>query len=72
MVMIRYTMVSVLTLSFICLVFKAGIHKMLVRIGKSEDPDLTDSSEAVWPQGYKTFFMPNSTEQEIYPSHKSF
>ena len=23
-----------------------------------------------WPQGYKTFFMLNSTEHEIYPAHK--
>ena len=23
-----------------------------------------------WPQGYKTFFMLNSTKQEIYPAHK--
>ena len=22
-----------------------------------------------WPPGYKTFFMPNSIEQEIYPAH---
>ena len=26
---------------------------------------------AVWPQGYKTFFMLNSAEHEIYPAHKS-
>ena len=24
----------------------------------------------VWPQGYKTFFMLNSAEHEIYPAHK--
>ena len=24
----------------------------------------------IWPQGYKTFFMLNSTEHEIYPAHK--
>ena len=29
------------------LVFRAGIHKMLVRIANREDPDLTASSEAV-------------------------
>ena len=23
-----------------------------------------------WPRGYKHFFMPNSTEHEIYPAHK--
>ena len=23
-----------------------------------------------WPQGYKTFFMLNSGEHEIYPAHK--
>ena len=30
------------------LVFRAGIHKMLVRIANREDPDQTASSEAVW------------------------
>ena len=30
------------------LVIMAGIHKMLVRIANSEDPDQTASSEAVW------------------------
>ena len=29
------------------LVFRAGIHKMLVRIANREDPDQTASSEAV-------------------------
>ena len=24
----------------------------------------------IWPQGYKTFFMLNSTEHEIFPAHK--
>ena len=23
-----------------------------------------------WPRGYKTFFVHNSTEHEIYPAHK--
>ena len=23
-----------------------------------------------WPRGYKTFFMLNSTEHEIFPAHK--
>ena len=23
-----------------------------------------------WPRGYKTFFILNSAEQEIYPAHK--
>ena len=23
-----------------------------------------------WPRGYKTFFMLNSNEHEIYPAHK--
>ena len=27
-------------------------------------------SLAAWPQGYKTFFMLNSTEHEICPAHK--
>ena len=30
------------------LVFKAGGHKMLVRIENGEDPDQTASLEAVW------------------------
>ena len=25
---------------------------------------------AIWPRGYKTFFMLNSTEHEIFPAHK--
>ena len=29
------------------LLIKAGIHKMLVKIANKEDPDQTDSSEAV-------------------------
>ena len=29
------------------LIFRAGIHKMLVRIANREDPDQTASSEAV-------------------------
>ena len=24
----------------------------------------------IWPRGYKTFFMLNSTEHEIFPAHK--
>ena len=24
-----------------------------------------------WPRGYKTFFMLNSAEHNIYPAHKS-
>ena len=31
-----------------CYFFRAGIHKMVVRIADSEDPDQTASSEAVW------------------------
>ena len=30
------------------LIFRAGIHKILVRIANREDPDQTASSEAVW------------------------
>ena len=30
------------------LIFRAGIHKMLVGIANREDPDQTASSEAVW------------------------
>ena len=30
------------------LIIRAGIHKLLVRIANSEDPDQTASSEAVW------------------------
>ena len=29
-------------------VYRAGIHKILVRIANKEDPDQTASSEAVW------------------------
>ena len=25
---------------------------------------------AAWPRGYKTFFMLNSVEHEIFPAHK--
>ena len=28
--------------------YRAGIHKMLLRIANREDPDQTASSEAVW------------------------
>ena len=28
-------------------------------------------TDAVWPQGYKTFFMLNSTEHEIFHAKKS-
>ena len=31
---------------------------------------LVDPVEEIRPQGYKTFFMLNSAEHEIYPSHK--
>ena len=27
-------------------------------------------SQASWPRGYKTFFMLNSIEHEIFPAHK--
>ena len=27
-------------------------------------------SEKDWPRGYKTFFLLNSTEHEIFPAHK--
>ena len=30
------------------MVIKAGIHKFLVRVANSEDPDQTASSEVVW------------------------
>ena len=30
------------------LVIRAGIHKMLVRIAKGEDPDQTASEKSVW------------------------
>ena len=30
------------------LLFRAGIHKMLVRIANREDPEQTASEEAVW------------------------
>ena len=32
------------------LVFRAGIHNMVVRIVNREDPYQTASSEAVWPE----------------------
>ena len=28
------------------------------------------SEDVAWAQGYKTFFMLNSTEHEIFPAHK--
>ena len=28
------------------------------------------SFQFTWPRGYKTFFMLNSTEHEIFPAHK--
>ena len=29
-----------------------------------------DQSTLIWPQDYKTFFMLNSADSEIYPAHK--
>ena len=29
-----------------------------------------DVVASTWPRGYKTFFMPNSIEHEIFPAHK--
>ena len=29
-----------------------------------------DDFNQTWPRGYKTFFMLNSAEPEIYPAHK--
>ena len=39
-------------------------------------PDMTEQHRQTglcltWTQGYKTFFMLNSAEHEIYPAHKS-
>ena len=28
------------------------------------------TSQVIWPQGYKTFFMLSSAETKIYPAHK--
>ena len=52
------------------LVIRTGIHIMLVRIGNRDDPAQAASLEAVCTRGYKTFFMLNSVEHEIYPAHK--
>ena len=41
--------------------------------GVSIELEFTQNSwfpNSTWPQGYKTFFMLNSAEQEIYPAHK--
>ena len=37
-------------------VFRAGVHKMLVWMANREDPDQTASSEAVW-SGYALFVL---------------
>ena len=37
------------------------------RVKPSKDADVIGNS---WARGYKTFFVLNSTEHEIYPAHK--
>ena len=32
--------------------------------------DNLNRTNQVWPRGYKTFFMLNSTEHEFFPAHK--
>ena len=32
---------------------------------------LVKSTKCIWPRGYKTFFMLNSAEHEIFHAHKS-
>ena len=34
------------------------------------DPNQPAPKEAIWPRGYKTFFMLNSTEYKISTAHK--
>ena len=33
-------------------------------------PEQSAPFGAVWPQGYKAFFMLNSAQHEIFPAHK--
>ena len=33
-------------------------------------PDFGSDCTRTWPRGYKTFFMLNSAEHEIYSAHK--
>ena len=43
-----------------------------VSIKNSADPNLTTQRcKVTWPRGYKTFFMLNSTEHEIFHTNKS-
>ena len=30
------------------------------------------NAELIWPQGFKTFFILNSADYEIYPAHKCY
>ena len=57
------------------------VNALLNKTAKSEEeypytltcmdtPSRTIPSEEVWARGYKTFFMLNSTEHEIFPAHK--
>ena len=40
-------------------------------INKDDKTNLSKEDHAAcWPQGYKTFFMLNSTEHEIFAAHK--
>ena len=48
MVVIQYTVNVLKFLTLFMLVFRAGIHKFLVRIANREETDQTASSEAVW------------------------
>ena len=47
------------------LTFMSRINFMLSRV----EHEKLNNLEA-WPHGYKTFFMLNSAEHEIYPTHK--
>ena len=58
------TLSGKLTLSFCCHFQYAD------GMANSVDSDQNAPFGAVWPRGYKTIFMLNSAEHEIFPAHK--
>ena len=45
------------------------VNFMHIGLANSLDPDQA-KKRRTWPRGYKTFFMLNSAEHEIYPARK--
>ena len=44
-------------------------HRLALHTEKSQ-PEGKQIMPETWPRGYKTFFMLNSVEHEIFPAHK--